>query len=120
MKKGVKITLITIGTIILLFIILIIIFVVKDFKTEDKINREIEEIQNIMEATEFDEELFKKKINNTVSTGDYYKVERAYKNYLRDYLKSINDINNFYDSLKLQLMDFVLNRLKEISNEENR
>ena len=26
----------------------------------------------------------------------------------------------YYDSLKIQLMDFVLNRLKEISNEENR
>ena len=129
MKKGLKITLTIIGSIILLFIILIIVFVVKDFKTEDKINHEIEEIQNIMEATEFDEELFKKKINNTVSTGDYYKVERAYKNYLRDYLKSINDITNFYDSLKIDELlsadnikkdgkDFISTKLK-LNNTKN-
>ena len=97
-KKGIKITLITIGIILLLIITLVTIMVIKDFKVENKINREVEEIQNIMEATDFDEELFKKKINNTVSTGDYYKVERAYKNYLRDYLKSLNDINEFYDT----------------------
>ena len=40
-----------------------------------------------------------------------------------EYYKSITftkDNEVYYDSLKLQLMDFVLNRLKEISNEENR
>ena len=101
MKKGLKITLIVVGIILLLFVVLVGVFVVKDFKTEDKINREVEEIQNIMEATDFDEEAFKKKLNSTVSTGDYYKVERAYKNYLRDYLISINEINEFYDSLNI-------------------
>lgn len=101
MKKGLKIALITIGVILILLVALVAIFLVKDFKVEGKINREVEEIQNIMEATDFDEEAFKKKLNSTVSTGDYYKVERAYKNYLRDYLKSINEINEFYDSLKI-------------------
>lgn len=40
-----------------------------------------------------------------------------------EYYKSITyikDNNVYYDCLKIQLMDFVLNRLKEINNEENR
>ncbi|MBQ8891775.1 MAG: DUF3053 family protein [Bacilli bacterium] len=98
MKKGIKITLIIVGVLVLLFCILIGIFVAKDLKMEDKLNIEVEEITNIMEATDFDEELFKKKLNNTVTNGDYFKVERAYKNYLRDYLKSLNDIIAFYDN----------------------
>ena len=37
------------------------------------------------------------------------------------YVSSNNSDNNvYYDCLKIQLMDFVLNRLKEINNEENR
>ncbi len=102
MKKTVKIVLIVLGIIFLLFCILIGVGVYNDFKTEDKINREVESIQNLMEATEFDEEAFKKKLNNTVSTGDYYKVERAYKNYLRDYLKINNDIIAFYENISIE------------------
>lgn len=97
MKKGLKIVLIIIGIIFLLLCILVGVMLYKDFKMEGKINREVEEIQNIMDATDFDEELFKKKINSTVATGDYYKVERAYKNYLRDYLAILNNIEKFYD-----------------------
>jgi hypothetical protein len=40
-----------------------------------------------------------------------------------EYYQSITytkDNKTYYDSLKIQLMGFVLNRLKEISNEENR
>lgn len=101
MKKGLKITLIIVGIIILLFCILVGIFVVNDFKMEDKLNLEVEEITNILEATEFDEEKLNNKLNNTVSRGDYYKVERAYKNYIRDYIKVLNNIISFYDNLEI-------------------
>ncbi len=101
MKKGIKITLIVVGVIILLFCILIGIFVVKDFKMEDKLNLEVEEITNILEATEFDEKKLNDKLNNTVARGDYYKVERAYKNYIRDYIKKLNNIISFYDDLNI-------------------
>ena len=84
---------------VLLFIALIIFLVIKDLKSEQKLNKEVEEIQDIMDATEFDERAFKKKLNKTVTTGDYYKVERAYKNYLRDYLKINDSIIDFYDKL---------------------
>ncbi len=87
---------------VLLFIALIIFLVIKDLKSEQKLNKEVEEIQDIMDATEFDERAFKKKLNKTVTTGDYYKVERAYKNYLRDYLKINDSIIDFYDKLEIE------------------
>jgi len=101
MKKGLKITLMVIGGIVLLFCILIGVFVVNDFKTEDKLNQEVEEITNILEATDFDEKKLNDKLNHTVARGDYYKVERAYKNYIRDYMKTLNNIISFYDDLNI-------------------
>lgn len=101
MKKGIKIALIIIGIFIFALCTLIGIFVFKDLKIEKKLKTEIQELNNIMESTDFDEKLFKEKINNTVSSGDYYKVERAYKNYLRDYNTSISNIISFYKNSNL-------------------
>ena len=85
-----------------LFVALIIFLVIKDFKTEEKLNREVEEIQNILNATDFNESALKKKLNKTITTRDYFKVERAYKNYLRDYLNLNNSIISFYDKLEIE------------------
>lgn len=113
MKKWLKIVIITVATIILLFCILIGIWVYQDFQTEKKIQTEVEQIQNILEATDFDEEKLKKKLNTTVSTGDYYKVERSYKNYLRDYLEITNNIINFYKNLPVNSLLSIENIQKD-------
>ena len=51
--------------------------------------------------------------NNQYENTYVYMIQNKEQKYTKD-----NEV--YYDSLKLQLMDFVLNRLKEISNEENR
>lgn len=99
-KKPIKIILIIIGVLFLLFCILIGIGIHDLNKQEDLLNKEIQEIQNIIYATEFDEEAFKNKLNNTVSSGDYYKVERAYKNYLKDYYNEIVQIKDFFNNIE--------------------
>ena len=88
--------------IIAIFVAIIIFLVVNDLKSEKKLNQEIEEIQNILNATDFDEQAYKEKLNKTVTTGDYYKVERAYKNYLRDCLKISKSIVSFYEQLEIE------------------
>ena len=98
MKKAIKIVVIIIF-IILLFIIGLNIY--NDLKIENKLKKEIHELNNIMEATSFDEKLFNEKISNTISTGNYYKVERASKNYLKDYYLSINNIIEYFKSNNL-------------------
>ena len=89
---------------IILFIVImfgsIIFFEVKDeLKEMKKLEKEVEEISNIANATEFDEDSYKKHLNKTVTTGEVFKVERSYKNWLRDYLKTINEIEEFYTIL---------------------
>ena len=92
-----------IGLIVLFFVIMFasyIFFELKeDFGEMKKLNKEIEEISNIANATEFDEKEYKKHLNKTVTTGNIFKVERSYKNWLRDYLKTINEIEEFYTVL---------------------
>ena len=92
-----------IGLIVLFFVIMfgsIIFFEVKEQLQEmKKLEKEVEQISNIANATEFDEEAYKKHLNKTVTTGEIFKVERAYKNWLRDYLKTINEIEEFYTVL---------------------
>lgn len=100
-KKWVKVVGFIFFCIFLFFGFLIGFSVIDDLKMEKKLEREVEKIQDILDATEFDEEAYKKKLNKTVTTGDYYKVERAYKNYLRDYLKINNSIIEFYENIKI-------------------
>ena len=92
-----------IGLIVLFLVVMFgsyIFFELKDdFKEMKKLNKEVEEISNIANATEFNEEAYKKHLNKTVTTGSIFKVERAYKNWLRDYLKTINEIEEFYTIL---------------------
>lgn len=116
MKKGIKIALIIIGILFFIFCAIIGIFVFKDLKTEKKLKIEIEEINNIMEATDFKEEDLKEKLNNTVSSGEYYKVERAYKNYLRDYYTSINNIISFYKKINFEYLISLDNYKKDGKN----
>lgn len=89
---------------IFLFILIMfgsaVFFEVKEISENmEKLNKEVEEITNIANATEFDEDAYKKHLNKTVTTGEVFKVERAYKNWLRDYLKTINEIDEFYEVL---------------------
>ena len=85
----------------ILFIILVFGFVIffevkENMQEMKKLEKEVEEISDIVNATEFDEKAYKKHLNKTVTTGEIYKVERAYKNWLRDYLKTSNEIEEFY------------------------
>ncbi len=101
-KKWLKRIGIVFLVLVILIIALIAFMVVDIMKSEKKLNKEIEEIQNILDATEFNEAAYKEKLNQTVTTGDYYKVERAYKNYLRDCLKITKSIVGFYDKLEIE------------------
>ena len=101
MKTWLKVLLIIIGVLLLSFCLLVGYFVYSDLQVEKKINREVQEIEDILNSIHFDEEAFEKKLDHTVSSGDYYKVERAYKNYLKDYYLLINRIIDFYNSIEV-------------------
>lgn len=99
MKKVFKV----IGLIILFIVMVfgfVIFFEVKENLEEmKKLEKEVEEISNIVNATEFDEKAYKEHLDKTITTGEIFKVERAYKNWLRDYLKTNNEIEELYNDL---------------------
>lgn len=76
-----------IGVICLLFIGLIGYYVVSDLNQESKLEDEIVLIDNLVNTDAIDKidlEKLYSYLDRTITKGDYAKVERAFKNYLKD------------------------------------
>ena len=81
MSKKKKIILIFLG-LFLLFAGLVGYSVYKDIRMENQLKKEIFAIDDLVKNTEsFNTTEFNKRINRTVTRGDYAKVEKAVKNY---------------------------------------
>lgn len=81
MKKKI----IIVVTVILVAIIGVIGYmVVSDMGQEDKLKTELSEISDLSNAENIDMDEINKRLDRTVTTGDYAKVEDAFKSYLRD------------------------------------
>lgn len=78
-----------IGAIFLIFGIIATVFLVSDFKQEDKLDAELEEIYDLAWNTEdMDFNEIHKRLDRTVTKDDYAVVERAMKNYISDIIES--------------------------------
>ena len=58
--------------------------VISDMGQEDKLKTEISEISDLSNAENIDIDEINKRLDRTVTKGDYAKVENAFKSYLRD------------------------------------
>ena len=58
--------------------------VISDMGQEDKLKTELSEINDLANAETIDMDEINKRLDRTVTTGDYVKVEEAFKSYLRD------------------------------------
>ena len=58
--------------------------VVSDMGQEDKLKTELSEISDLSNAENIDMDEINKRLDRTVTKGDYAKVEDAFKSYLRD------------------------------------
>ena len=58
--------------------------VISDMRQEDKLKTELSEINDLANAETIDMDEINKRLDRTVTTGDYAKVEEAFKSYLRD------------------------------------
>ena len=92
MSKKKKIILIFLG-LFLLFAGLVGYSVYKDIRMENQLKKEIFAIDDLVKNTEsFNTTEFNKRINRTVTRGDYAKVEKAVKNYLKDSVANLREI----------------------------
>lgn len=58
--------------------------IISDMGQEDKLKTELSEINDLANAETIDMDEINKRLDRTVTTGDYAKVEEAFKSYLRD------------------------------------
>ncbi len=81
MKKKI---LIGVLAVIVVAVVTICYFVFNDGKQEQKLKDELVEISNLTNVTPIDVDTINKKLEETITTGDYATVEKAMKSYLKD------------------------------------
>lgn len=88
MKKG-----IIIGVVVLTLVVGIIgFFAASDLKKENLLNNEVKEVIDLINQEEIDENLINKKLDENIMNGKYNEVERAFKDFVHDYLYDLNII----------------------------
>ena len=98
MKKKV---LIFIGIITLIIIGLLSYFVISDLMVENKLKNEIYEINEMSNADTIDTDAIYKRLNKIVTKNDYAKVEKAFKQYLKDTFDNILRISEILEDERL-------------------
>ena len=107
--------------IVLLIIIVIALvgvgyFVFTDMQQEEKLKTELSELNNLVNAENIDMDAVNEKLDRRITTGDYEKVEDAYKSYIRD-----NFDNSIQNSIQIAniLNDEKITTLLTVENYES-
>ena len=93
-KNNKKKILITIGIIVAILVGLVAYGVVADLHQEKKLKKELDYLYEITNKEDYDEKEIDKILNRTVTTGDYKKVEVAYKQYTKECFTILTDITS--------------------------
>ena len=98
MKKKILITLLII---IVIALVGVGYFVFTDMQQEEKLKTELSELNDLVNAENIDMDAINEKLNRRITTGDYEKVEDAYKSYLRDNFDNSIQIANILNDEKI-------------------
>ena len=93
--------LLIVGVIVALFIGLISYYVIIDLKQEDILLKELDEINMLSNESNIDIDKIYNMLDRTVTKDDYAKVERAFKNYLKDSFDNILKISSILEDNRL-------------------
>lgn len=98
MKKKIIIAVVVIVALIIGVLGYMVIF---DMGQEDKLKTELSEINDLANAETIDMDEINKRLDRTVTTGDYAKVEEAFKSYLKDSFDNSIEIANLINDEKI-------------------
>lgn len=98
MKKKI---IIAVVVIVVLIIGVLGYMVISDMGQEDKLKTELSEISDLSNAENIDMDEINKRLDRTVTTGDYAKVEDAFKSYLRDNFDNSIEIANLINDERI-------------------
>ena len=88
-----------IPTIIILVGFVITLFIISftlDVHNEALLKKEIVGINNVLNSEDFDEEELDARLNRTITENEYQEVELSYKAYMKDNIKILNELKEFY------------------------
>ncbi len=97
MKKKTKIILIVIAIVIIVGIAAIAFIVTSDLKQEGKLEKELDSLYTLLNNYPLDYESLDKQLSTIITTDDYAKVEKAVKDYSKDfvnYMKQFDTLIN--------------------------
>lgn len=78
--------------------------VISDMEQEDKLKTELSEINDLANAETIDMDEINKRLDRTVTTGDYAKVEEAFKSYLRDNFDNSIEIADLINDERITIL----------------
>ena len=78
--------------------------VISDMRQEDKLKTELSEINDLANAETIDMDEINKRLDRTVTTGDYAKVEEAFKSYLRDNFDNSIEIADLINDERITIL----------------
>ena len=97
MKKKTKIIILIIAILVIACIVAIAFMITSDLKQEEKLEKELDSLYALLNNYPLDYESLDKKLSTTITTDDYGKVEKAIKDYSRDfvsYMKQFDTLIN--------------------------
>ena len=93
-KNIIPIVIILVGFVIALFGISLSL----DVHNEALLKKEISGINHVLNSDNFDEDELDARLSRTITENEYSKVEKAYKSYMKDNLKILNELKEFYSN----------------------
>lgn len=96
MKKGTKIAII-VGVIVIAIIAIFAFMVMNDLKQEENLDNELNALFNSIENFPLNYDEIDAKLNQTVTTGSYYELEKSVKAYVADVVSSFKELDNLLD-----------------------
>ena len=98
MKKKILIALLII---IVIALVGVGYFVFTDMQQEEKLKTELSELNDLVNAENIDMDAINDRLDRRITTGDYEKVEDAYKSYIRDNFDNSIQIANILNDEKI-------------------
>lgn len=93
MKKGTKIA-IVVGIIAIAIIAIFAFMIVNDLKQEENLDNELNALFDSIENFPLNYDEIDAKLNQTVTTGSYYELEKSVKAYVADVVSSFKELDN--------------------------
>lgn len=96
MKKGTKIAII-VGVIVIAIVAIFAFMVMNDLKQEENLDNELNALFDSIDNFPLNYDEIDAKLNQTVTTGSYYELEKSVKAYVADVVSSFKELDNLLD-----------------------